>query len=148
MKHYQCHRDKGCILPCLLSSFDFWSLVLCFVSFITLRLLQRKKEPCPCMLGSKNTILPILSNTQTHTHTHTLSSVGDVFPALCMVQGDESTSLKYKVGLQGFTERTFFLSIVKPWMKGLHIKLAGLSSMLLDLLQLPIHYLLINVKSH
>lgn len=100
------------------------------------------------MLGSKNTILPILSNTQTHTHTHTLNSVGDVFPVLCMVQGDESTSLKYKVGLQGFTERTF-LSIVNPWMKGLHIKLAGLSSMLLkwfDLLKLPIHYLLINVK--
>lgn len=135
--------DGACILPCLLPSFVFWTRVWVFC-LVHNSQASSKEEPCPCMLGSKNTVSLVLSNTQTRRHAHTLNSMGDVFPVLCMVWGDESTSLKYKVGLQGFTGR-IFLSFANPWLKGLQIKLEGLSSELL--LSLPLDSFSVLAKS-
>lgn len=109
------HADGGCILPCLLPSFVFWNLVGVFC-LVHNSQASSKGEPCLCMLGSKSSVSPVPPNA-THTHAHTLNSTGDVFPVLCMVWGDESASLNYKVGLQGLTGRIFFCLLLTPgWM--------------------------------
>lgn len=121
-----CTRSPILIPPIFFLFFSFLETWFRRVDSFVSHALAFKRCPVSGHAGKRK-----LRHTQNpHARSHVEAAWGDVFPPLCMVWGDEST--KYKVGLQGFTGRTFFSrSFVNLCLKGLHIKLVGLSPVLL-----------------
>lgn len=114
----------------------------CFVSFITHRPFPKRK-PCPCMLESKRSVSLALSNTQTCTNAH-IQQHGGCFSGALYGLRRWKHIIKVQRGLQGFTGRNF-VSFVNLWLKGLHIKLEGLSSGLL-LRMLPVSFAILAMS--